>query len=312
VSWEQPGRQDTLGFRLDAQHLAHFGSTPYHALSRLSKVGNEDKGRDDGMASIENAGRRIYFDDTGNELPALVLLQGFMASRPIWKWQVEAFAPHYRVITMDNRDAGESDPEPTTYTVADMAADVVALLDHLRIERATVLGHSMGGYIALQFAVRYPERLEKLILVGTSALAGGALGRPAPTYDRSTWIDDPVERTFRRYSHMTGPGFFEVRPELLTAVAETARGNRITFEAMTRQSDSAFNSHDVRADLPKISAPTLVIHGAVDPTIPLSAGRRIAEAIPNAQFVEFTNAGHLPHLERTEEFNRIVLDFLAG
>lgn len=263
------------------------------------------------MASVENASRRIYFDDTGGDLPALVLLQGFMASRTIWKWQLEAFAPHYRVITMDNRDAGESDPEPTTYTVADMATDVVALLDHLGIERASVVGHSMGGYIALQFAARYPERLDKLILVGTSALAGGALGRPAPTYDHSTWIEDPVERTFRRYSHMTGPGFFDTRPELLEAIAETARGNRISFEGMAHQSDSAFMSHDVRADLPKIAVPVLVLHGTIDPTIPLSAGRKIAEAIPNAQFVEFAGAGHLPHLERTDEFNRIVLDFLA-
>ena len=263
------------------------------------------------MTSVEHAGRQIYYDDSGGDLPPLVLLQGFMASRTIWKWQLEVFTPRYRVITMDNRDAGESDPEPTTYTVADMAGDVVALLDHLGIERATILGHSMGGYIALQFATRYPERLDKLILVGTSALAGGALGRPAPTYDHSTWIEDPFERTFRRYSNMTGPGFFDTRPELLAAIAETARGNRISFEGMTRQSDSAFMSHDVRADMPKIAVPVLVIHGTVDPTIPLSAGRKIAEAIPNAQLVEFDNVGHLPHLERTEEFNRIVLDFLA-
>ncbi|HEX3723331.1 MAG TPA: alpha/beta fold hydrolase [Nitrolancea sp.] len=264
------------------------------------------------MAAVENAGRRIYFDDSGGDLPPIVLLQGFMASRTIWKWQLEAFTPHYRVITMDNRDAGESDPEPAAYAVTDMAADVVALLDHLGIKRATILGHSMGGYIALQFAVNYPERLDRLILVGTSALAGGALGRPAPTYDRSSWIEDPYERTFRRYSNMTGPSFFDTRPELLEAIAATARGNRISFEGMIRQSDSAFMSHDVRADLPHIAVPVLVIHGDVDPTLPVSAGRKIADAIPNAEFVEFAGVGHLPHLERTEEFNRVVLDFLAG
>jgi len=264
------------------------------------------------MAAVEVAGRQVYYDDTGGDHPALVLLQGFMASRPIWKWQIEAFAPHYRVITMDNRDAGESDPEPATYTVGDMADDVAGLLDSLKIERASVLGHSMGGYIALAFTERHAERLEKLILVSTSALAGGALGRPAPTYNRERWIDDPVERTFQRYGSMTSPGYFDTRPEQLTAIAETARGNRMSFEAMTRQSDSAFMSHDARAALPQIAAPALVIHGTVDPTIPLSAGRRIADAIPGAQFVEFAGVGHLPHLERTEEFNRVVLDFLAG
>jgi pimeloyl-ACP methyl ester carboxylesterase len=263
------------------------------------------------MAAVEVAGRQVYYDDSGGDGPALVLLQGFMASRPIWKWQIEAFAPHYRVITMDNRDAGESDPEPATYTVAAMADDVAGLLDSLNIERATVLGHSMGGYIALAFAERHPARLDKLILVSTSALAGGALGRPSPTYNRDRWIDDPVERTFQRYGAMTSPGYFDTRQDQLRAIAETARGNRMTFEAMMRQSDSAFNSHDARGALPNITAPTLVIHGTVDPTIPLSAGRRMADAIPGAQFVEFADVGHLPHLERTEEFNRIVLDFLA-
>jgi pimeloyl-ACP methyl ester carboxylesterase len=263
------------------------------------------------MATVEVAGRQVYYDDTGGGRPALVLLQGFMASRPIWKWQIEAFAPHFRVITMDNRDAGESDPEPFTYTVAAMADDVAGLLDALRIERASVLGHSMGGYIALAFAERHPDRLDRLILVSTSALAGGALGRPAPTYNRDKWIDDPVERTFQRYGAMTGPGYFDTRPEQLTAVAETARGNRLTFEAMTRQSNSAFMSHDARAALPNIAAPTLVIHGTVDPTIPLSAGRRMVDAIPGARLVEFADVGHLPHLERTDEFNQVVLDFLA-
>ena len=263
------------------------------------------------MAAVEVAGRQVHYDDTGGDRPALVLLQGFMASRPIWKWQIEAFAPRYRVITIDNRDAGESDPEPATYTVADMADDVAGLLDALKIARASVLGHSMGGYIALAFAERHPERLDKLILVSTSALAGGALGRPAPTYNRDRWIDDPFERTFQRYGAMTGPGYFDSRPEQLTAIAELARGNRMTFEAMARQSDSAFMSHDARSALPNISAPTLVIHGTVDPTIPLSAGRRMAEAIPGARLVEFADVGHLPHLERTEEFNRIVLDFLG-
>ncbi len=232
------------------------------------------------MASVVIDGRPIYFDDTGGDLPALVLLQGFMASRGIWKWQAEAFSPHLRVITMDNRDAGESRHETTSYSMADLAGDVASLLTSLGIERASILGHSMGGYVALQFAALYPERVEKLILVGTSALAGGALGRPAPSYDRERFIDDPVERTRNRYTRLTAPGYFEAHPEQLEAVAETARGNALTFESMVRQSDSAFMTHDTRAALPGITAPVLVIHGDVDTTIPIHAGRKLAEAIP--------------------------------
>ena len=264
------------------------------------------------MASVEANGRRIYFDDTGGDLPALVLLQGFMASRGVWKWQIEAFSPHFRVVTMDNRDAGESDPETDAYSMADLAGDVASLLDALGIEKASLIGHSMGGYVALQFAASYPERLDKLVLVGTSALAGGALGRPAPGYDRSRFIEDPVERTRSRYGRLTAPGYFDSHPEQLEALAESAHGNRLTFEAMVRQSDSAFMTHDTRAALPKITAPVLVIHGDLDQTIPITAGRKIAEAIPGARMVEYEGVGHLPHIERVEEFNREVLAFLMG
>ncbi len=262
------------------------------------------------MASVDVDGRRIYYDDTGGDMHAAVLLQGFMASRGVWMWQVEALAPRFRVITMDNRDAGESDPESSTYSMADLAGDVVALLDSLGIEKASLIGHSMGGYVALQFAAHHSERLDKLVLVGTSALAGGALGRPAPSYDRSRFIEDPVERTRSRYGHLTAPGYFDAHPEQLEALAESARGNRLTFEAMARQSDAAFMTHDVREALPNIAAPVLVVHGDMDQTIPISAGRRIAEAIPGARLIEFDGVGHLPHIERVEEFNREVMEFL--
>ncbi len=264
------------------------------------------------MAWVDLDDRRIYFDDTGGDQPALVLLQGFMASRGIWKWQVEAFSPHFRVITMDNRDAGESAPETESYSMADLAGDVSSLLTSLGIERASILGHSMGGYVALQFASLYPDRLDKLILVGTSALAGGALGRPAPSYDRDRFIENPIERTRKRYTRLTAPGYFEAHPEKLEATAQTAAGNGLTFESMVRQSDSAFMTHDTRDTLPTIAAPVFIVHGDVDPTIPISAGRKIAEAIPGARLVVFEGVGHLPHLERTDEFNRLVLVFLRG
>ncbi len=264
------------------------------------------------MGSVDVGGRRICYDDTCGDLPALVLLQGFMASRGVWTWQVEAFSPHFRVITMDNRDAGESDPESSTYAMADLAADVLALLDALGIERVSVIGHSMGGYVALHFADLYPERLDKLVLVGTSALAGGALGRPAPSYDRSRFIEDPAERTRSRYGRLTAPGYFDSHPEQLEALAESARGNRLTFEGMARQSDAAFMTHDTREALPKIAAPVLVVHGDLDQTIPISAGRKIAQAISGARIIEFEGVGHLPHIERVEEFNRLVLEFLTG
>ncbi len=264
------------------------------------------------MAAVEVGGRRIFFDDSGGNLPALVLLQGFMSARGVWKWQVAAFSPEFRVITMDNRDAGENQPETDSYTMVDLARDVVALLDALEIERASILGHSMGGYVALQFAAHYPNRLDKLVLVATSGLAGGALGRTPPVYSESSFIADPVERTRVRWPRMTGPGFFEAHPDLLEGLAQASRENAMTFDMMARQSDSAFMTHDAREALPEITAPTLVIHGDLDQTIPISSGRRLVSTIPNAKLIEYQGVGHLPQFERLEEFNREVLEFLRG
>lgn len=264
------------------------------------------------MAAITTtSGHRIYFDDTGNG-PPLLMIAGFSAARGVWGWQVPAFASHLRVIAIDNRDAGESEPETAPYTIADMASDAIALLDALDIPQASVLGHSMGGFIALRAALDYPERVNRLVLVSTSAAGGPAPARPVTLPDRATWIEDPVERTMRRYAGIAAPGYFDAHPDKLRAVGEWVRGNRLTFEGMARQSQAAQTRPDAHARLPEITAPTLVIHGDADPTIPLRAGEELAGGIPSARLLLMPGVGHVPHLERTAEFNAAVLEFLAA
>jgi pimeloyl-ACP methyl ester carboxylesterase len=105
------------------------------------------------MANIESAGgARIFYDEYGNG-PALLLIAGRIVARRGWDFQVPTFARHYRTLTIDNRDAGESDPASADYTVRDLAADCVALLDALGIARAHVLGHSMGSGIAARLVI---------------------------------------------------------------------------------------------------------------------------------------------------------------
>jgi pimeloyl-ACP methyl ester carboxylesterase len=213
---------------------------------------------------------------------------------------------------IDNRESGESDPEDGPYSVADMAADGASLLDALSIDRAYVLGHSMGGFIALNLTVDHPHLVERLILVSTTAATGAALGRPEPKLDRDNWIADPVERTRRQLQSAAGPGYFDAHPEQLEAVSELMRNNRLSFDGMVRRIHATYSSHDVRARLGSIAAPTLIIHGDADRSIPLESGRALADGIPNARLIVFEGVGHFPQLERTDDFHRAVIDFLQS
>lgn len=264
------------------------------------------------MARVQVAGgRSIYYDDAGDG-PPLLMIVGFMASRRIWLWQMPVLSRHFRVVTMDNRDAGESDPESVQYTVADMANDGVRLLDALGIERAHVLGHSMGGFISLQLALNHPDRLDHLVLVGTGPGTRRDPGTAPTPPSRDSWVEDPVERNRERYGRIAGGNYFATRPEELEAVAVANRGNRLSYEGAVRQSTATQTSHDVRDRLAVITAPTLVIHGDADPSIPVASGRLLAERIPGARLLVMPGVGHLPHLERTDEFNEAVIDFLAA
>lgn len=264
------------------------------------------------MASIETSdGRYIYFDDIGNG-PPLLLIGGMISTRQIWSPHVAELGRHFRLITIDNRESGESDPETKPYTVSDMADDGAVLLRALSVRRAHVLGHSMGGFIALNFAVDHPEFLDRLVLVSTSPATGAALGRPAPQFDQATWIVDPVERARRQLRTAAASGYFDAHPEQLEAVSRLMRGNRLDFEGLKRRVQATYGSHDVRDQLGSISAPTMVIHGNADRAIPLENGRLLADSIPHAKLTIFDGVGHFPQLERSDDFHRAVIEFLKS
>lgn len=254
------------------------------------------------------SGRRLVYDSQGVG-PTLLLLAGRGGWRRFWAAQAPAFAPFFRTITLDNRDAGANEPEPDDYTMADLADDAAALLQGLSVTRAHVVGISMGGMIALQLAVRQPQLVDRLVLVATSAG-----GWPPEALDRlhqppEPWYDDPVERARLGLAANVAPGFLAAHPEALDLVAAQAVGNRYTRAGAMRQ-NHAIGTHDVVDQLGAITAPTLVIHGDRDPLVPFQQGELLAGAIPGARLLALPGVGHLPPLERTEEFNRVVLDFL--
>jgi pimeloyl-ACP methyl ester carboxylesterase len=183
-------------------------------------------------------------------------------------------------LVFDNRDVGRSSQATAAYTIADMADDVAGLMDGLVIERAHLLGLSMGGMIGQEFAIRHPGRLNRLV--------------------QYLWL---FSESFRR-NH-------QAVDQTLQMLA--ANPNPVSAAAYQRQAD-AYVKHDALDRLGQVTAPTIVITGEQDRLTPPWIMREVAEAIPNAQFqlIEGDGSSHVMPLERPDDFNRTVLAFLQG
>lgn len=265
------------------------------------------------MSQVQiNLGRRIFYDVSGAGFP-LLLLAGRADARACWAPQVAAFARQFRVVTMDNRDAGEGGPEPGPYAIDDLADDAAELLYAIGIRWAHVLGHSMGGMIALRMALKYRPLVNRLVLVSTGAGGWSSRVLEALAQPPDPWIADPVENARARYGQMVVANYRAAHADDLEAHAARQRGNRLTPDGYMRQ-NAAIAGHDVRDRLPEVAAPALVVHGKRDSLIPFSQGHWLASNIPGAKgrLLVLPNTGHLPALERAGTVNRRVLDFLGA
>ena len=264
------------------------------------------------MASIEiEGGRTINYAVNGDGMP-LLLIRGLGGQGTEWGSTVGRFSPDFRVITFDNRDAGANEPETVGYSIADLADDAAGLLRALGIDRAHVLGHSMGGFIAQHLVLNHPGQVDHLILVGTSPAAGAALGQPLAPPTEEEWITNPVERSRKRAPLTHGPGYFDNHPDELEEIAQLSATNKITREGYTRHLAAISDTHDVRDRLREISTPTLIAHGDSDPLVSIRGGQLLSEGIPGAIFKVYPGVGHYPFREAADDFHRDVDEFLRG
>ena len=260
-------------------------------------------------------GRRIAYEETGpRDAPgAVLLLCGIGAKRQGWYKQLPVLGRHFRTIAIDPRDVGDSDPAGGPYSIADVADDVAGLADALGLERVAVTGISMGGFVALELALRRPELVDRLVLVVTSA-GGPTHVSTSPEIMRLLMPGDAQfedgDGARRVCAAVAAPGWAERAPEEIETFVEIALHRPMSVDAYLRQL-AACRAHDVADRLDRITAPTLVIHGDVDPLVPLANGVRLAQGIAGARLVVYENTGHIPEVERVDDFNSELIDFLS-
>lgn len=246
----------------------------------------------------------LAYTDTGRESSrqTIVFLGSLGSTRAMWDPQVtELLATGFRVVTLDLRGHGESPTSPGSCSVADLADDVVHTLDTLGLASVHLVGLSLGGAVAQQIALTAPERVATLTLMCTSA----RFGKPAAWADRSAAV---------RSSGTTAIADAVVARWFTTGLAESDRQLVEIALAMVTDTDDqgyaaccdALAEWDSRADLPKISVPTLVIAGAQDPSTPPSELQFIADNIPGARLEILDPGAHLVNLEQAAEVSALI------
>ena len=253
-------------------------------------------------------GVSLNYDEWGAGYP-LLLLMGFGDSLDAWANQIPAFAERFRVIAVDHRGSGESETPLDGYSIRQFSDDAIGLLDRLGVERAHVLGYSMGGRVGQDMAARYPDRVSALVLAASAAKAN-----PLNLYSlrAAAWL---YETYGPEAAAACGPlisfthAYFEDHLDALTQ-----RLGEPVYEPMPVHAYQghvqAIENHDSTPILDRIAAPTLVLMGDKEWLNPMEDARVMLDGIPNAQLRVLENGGHGFLWEIPDAFNDAVIEFL--
>lgn len=255
-------------------------------------------------------GIELYYEEHGEGEP-LLWIGGLGANVLEITYLVEAYSPHYRFLTYDGRGCGRSDKPEADYTIAGLADDAAALLDALGINSAYVYGSSMGGMVAQELTLLYPERVRALILGCTTG--GAARGaRPSPetvkkmVENQSLTGDEAIEAGWELgYSHT----YIEANRASLLERAQAAAEFAAPREAYLRQVIAAAK-HDAYERLEQVTCPVMIIHGAEDVMIPVENAWLLKRHLPHAEVMILPGMGHGYNLEAQAEADMLVLSFL--
>jgi 3-oxoadipate enol-lactonase len=243
---------------------------------------------------------RIALSVHGNG-PLVLFLHGIGGNRHHWREQLPIFASRFRAAAWDARGYGDSDDYAGALKFEDFTADVLRVLDHFKQHKAHLVGLSMGGRIARNFALRYPERVARLVLANTTPGFDALSPEEVKKFvaERKNRSPESMKALISRHAR---PGAYE---DLLASFKALRQPSYLkTLEASVAQ--------DRAAPIEKIRVPTLVVTSDEDKVYPPEIARGMAKRIPGARLAVISGAGHLSNLEQPGQFNQVVLQFLSG
>jgi pimeloyl-ACP methyl ester carboxylesterase len=269
-------------------------------------------------------GVKICYEIYGEGYP-LFLIHGFGAKKESWIAQVPELSKHFKVIRLDNRGAGKSDRPETEYTMEIFADDIKNLMDHLGIEKANVCGWSLGGMIVQNVVLKYPNRVNKVILINTNYGVPDTSG--IEIYKNMRLNDLEVKKVDPAKAWWSGTrtGFYiKFRKQMEADPSKKWYGvwspedlikesiiNPPTAKDINIQAE-ALKTHNTFERLDTIKNPTLLLTASHDRITPKSSMEKIHEKIPNSTLVVFEKAGHSSPLEKTPEVNQNIIEFLKS
>jgi pimeloyl-ACP methyl ester carboxylesterase len=275
------------------------------------------------MATFDHDGITTFYEQHGDGGAPLLCIMGLGCDHSLWEFQTPALARAHRVVVFDNRGVGRSSKPRGPYTVSLLADDAAALLDHLRIERAHVLGLSMGGMIAQRLALAHPSRVGALVLAATYARPdagdaditrdGAAAGVPFTAMMRGDFDLSAIDlkQVFRfMMSLVLSPEYLAAHKPWLRALYDRMLATGASMEGFAAQVAAVFH-HDASAALPSLRAPTLILTGDADRLVAPRHSDELARLIPHAKLVRIAGGTHGFNIEMPDRFNKEVLDFLV-
>ena len=252
----------------------------------------------------------LYFQEYGTDGTTIVCLPGLSLDGSIWDEVAAGLAPRYRVVVLDLRGSGRSDVPMGPYSVPMLSGDLYGLLTALEIERAVFVGHSMGGYVALQMALETPEMVAGLALVGSASFGDlkrlGSSERARVSQMRTRGkLEEIVHDNLA--ANVGSRAWIERRDALerfaAHRIAHPPRGRGVMAQR------AAAEAFDVSDRLWELSCPLLVVHGSEDELIPPQRGAELAAAVDGARCELLDDVGHLPPLEVPERLGQLLEEF---
>ncbi|MEP7288881.1 MAG: alpha/beta hydrolase [Chloroflexota bacterium] len=251
----------------------------------------------------------IHYETYGRGRPVL-LLHGWLGSWYLWRDTIEVLGKEFRTYALDFWGFGESAGGTNNYTVDNFVELVYQFMDKLGIVKAPLIGHSMGGTVALSTAMRYPEKVVKVAVVG-SPINGTSLNlllkaSGYPAVASIFWVSPRLLKTF-----LSGYSYFMARDGRSMSQMITRDMSQVTMQSFF-QSIGTLRKTDLRPRLGEVHVPTLGIYGKRDIIVDPRQGEVLKKGVPQAEIEYYRDAGHFPMLDTPEQFNQSIRNFLHG